>query len=137
MVVRADYGTENSVVRDLQMALRYKHGDCMSGRKSFLYGRSTSNQRIDNSTTFWKNFFKDLRDTGYLHDGDPVHTECVRFCFLSLIQQDLDKVAEMWNHHRIRRQVEIESPTGVSPDMMYYQPQLSIQWFEQCLSTSV
>jgi hypothetical protein len=98
----------------------------MSGRKSFLYGRPTSNQRIerfcvllnDNFTTFWKNFFKDLRDTGYLHDGDPVHTECVRFCFLSLIQQYLDKVAEMWNHHRIRRQVEIESPTGVSPDMI-------------------
>jgi hypothetical protein len=59
-----------------------------------------------------------------LHDGDPVHIECVRFCFLSLIQQDLDNVDEMWNHHRIRRQVEIESPTGVSPDMMYHKPQV-------------
>jgi hypothetical protein len=57
----------------------------MSGRKCFLYGRSTLNQRIEsfwgvlnnNFTTFWKNLFKDLRDSGYLHDGDPVPTECV------------------------------------------------------------
>lgn len=130
-VVRADCGTENCVIRDLQMAFRYFHGDAMSGRKSFMYGRSTSNQRIErfwgvlngNFTTFWKNYFKDLRDSGYLHDDDPVHIECVRFCFLSLIQRDLDEITEMWNCHRIRRQTQNESPTGVSPDVLYYQPQ--------------
>jgi hypothetical protein len=103
MIVRADLGTENCVIRDLQIALRYNHGDLMSGRKSFLYGRSTSNKRIErfwgvlnnNFTTFWKNLFKDLRDSGYLHDGDTIHTECVRFCFMFLIQRDLDEIVNM------------------------------------------
>ncbi|CAC5365819.1 unnamed protein product [Mytilus coruscus] len=40
-VVRADAGTKNVIVRDLQLALRFDHGDAMSELRSFSTGRST------------------------------------------------------------------------------------------------
>lgn len=43
-LVRADQGTENTLVEDVQVALRWQHEDDMAGTKSFLYGKSTSNQ---------------------------------------------------------------------------------------------
>ncbi|CAC5400078.1 unnamed protein product [Mytilus coruscus] len=64
-VVRADAGTENVIVKDLQIALRFDHGDSMSGLRSFSTGRSTGNQRIErlwrnrseSFTSFWRNEF--------------------------------------------------------------------------------
>ena len=40
-VIRAEAGTENVIVKDLQIALRFDHGDDMAGFNSFLTGRST------------------------------------------------------------------------------------------------
>lgn len=132
-LVRSDCGTENCIIRDIQTALRFNHGDSMSGPSSFLYGRSTSNQRIErlwdtlsnNCTFFWKNLFKDLREIGRFHDHDPIHVECLRFCFLGLIQSDLDEFVQAWNHHRIRLQPQNESPSGMSPDVMFFQSELN------------
>lgn len=46
-VLRADRGTENTNVAFLQPFLR--HGDdAFAGEKSFMYGRSTSNQVLRN-----------------------------------------------------------------------------------------
>ncbi|XP_071134131.1 uncharacterized protein [Mytilus edulis] len=45
--IRADAGTENVLVKDLHIALRFDHGDEISGLNSFLTGRSTGNQRIE------------------------------------------------------------------------------------------
>ena len=39
-VVRADYGTENSVTAKIHIALRMEHED---GRRCFFYGPSTAN----------------------------------------------------------------------------------------------
>ena len=46
-ILRCDRGTENSIVNLLQIALRMDHGNDLSGFHSFMYGRSTSNQRIE------------------------------------------------------------------------------------------
>jgi hypothetical protein len=40
-IVRADRGTENVLLRDIQVALRMYHEDSFSGQRSFMYGRST------------------------------------------------------------------------------------------------
>ena len=42
-VVRADYGTENSIVAKLQVAFRMNHTDDLSAERSFNYGPSTAN----------------------------------------------------------------------------------------------
>ncbi|VDI63883.1 Hypothetical predicted protein [Mytilus galloprovincialis] len=131
-VVRSDAGTENVIMRDLQRSLRHNQNDEMSGQNSFLVGRSVANQRIErlwgtlktSFTQFWRNRFQDFQDTGLLNVSCPVHKECVRFCFLSVIQHQLDMFAENWNSHRIRRQrAEVVTPSGI-PNMLYYQPEI-------------
>lgn len=42
--LRADLGTENGEVAAMQVFLRRNHLDVHSGPKSFIYGKSTSNQ---------------------------------------------------------------------------------------------
>ena len=50
-IVGADMGTENSRVWDMQWYLR-QNDDAIGGERSFLYGRTTSNQRIES----WRGF---------------------------------------------------------------------------------
>ena len=41
--MRADMGTENSLLAKSHIAFRLKHNDELSGDKSFIYGPSTGN----------------------------------------------------------------------------------------------
>ena len=43
-MLRADNGTENSLVAIIQPILRHYHHDTLAGKKSFMYGRSINNQ---------------------------------------------------------------------------------------------
>lgn len=44
-MLRADRGTENSIVAIMQpVPLRHYHDDPLAGQKSFMYGRSINNQ---------------------------------------------------------------------------------------------
>ncbi|CAG2197893.1 unnamed protein product [Mytilus edulis] len=127
--VRTDAGTENVLIHRIQMALRYRHRDPSAGVHSVSVGRSTANQRIEmlwsflmrNFTIFWKNLFNSLVEEGILNNTDPLHLECVRFCFLPIIQLHLNQFEEMWNTHRIRQQGFAEQCYGI-PNVMYFQP---------------
>lgn len=129
-IIRADRGTENVLVHRMHVALRWFHRDGYARENSFQYGRSTSNQRIEGwwsqlrriSTNSWINIFKDLRDRGLFDNSDPVQVECLRFCFLPLIQKQLDSITIQWNQHRIRPQRHGECPSG-KPDLMYHIPE--------------
>ena len=46
-VVRVDRGTENVIVCGIQRFFRTNHTDSQSKEKSFIYGHSTANQRIE------------------------------------------------------------------------------------------
>ena len=67
---------------------------------------------------WWICFFKDLRDTGVFHETNPLHVECVRFCFMGLIQAELDRISQNWNLHEIREQKNVVVPLG-KPDLLY------------------
>ena len=129
--IRGDRGTENVNIAAIQSFLRRNGTDSMAGEKSFLYGRSVSNQRIEawwsflrnNDTDWWINFFKDLRDVGLYCDDNPLHVECLRFCFIPLLQQELNRVAQHWNLHKIRSFLNQESPSG-RPDVLYFLPEV-------------
>jgi hypothetical protein len=41
-----------------------------------------------------------------------------------LIQRDLDEIVNMCNCHQIRRQPQNKCPSGVSPNVLYYQPKI-------------
>uniref|UniRef100_A0A8W8MNF1 Integrase core domain-containing protein n=1 Tax=Magallana gigas TaxID=29159 RepID=A0A8W8MNF1_MAGGI len=123
-------GTENSIARDIQYGLRWNHNDPFQGISSFIYGSSNRNTRIER---FWRSLremvgntwidhFKDLADYGIMDTSDMIHLECSRFCFLHLIDTELDGVARHWNEHRIRKSKNVDLPAG-KPDVLYFQPE--------------
>jgi len=129
-VIRADRGTENGNIEITQQFFRRLARDDFRAEKSFMYGRSTANQRIEawwgilrkQCSDWWIKYFKDLRDAGLFCDDDIVHRECLKFCFMDLLQMELHKVARLWNTHRIRPSANPESPPG-RPDCLYFIPQ--------------
>lgn len=91
--IRADRGTENGCVEEMQMFLRRNHTDSFAGEKSFLYGSSTTNQRIEawwvilrkQSAQFWINLFQAFQDDGHF-TGEFLDKSLIQFCFLNLVQ---------------------------------------------------
>ena len=73
-ILRADRGSENVLIGGLQRFFRREHGDAFSGVRSFRYGSSTANQRIEawwsilrrSRTNWWINYFKDMIDEAFL-----------------------------------------------------------------------
>ena len=70
----------------------------------------------------WINHFKDMADYGIIDNSDIVHIECIRYCFVQLIDSELDGVARHWNEHRIRKCKNVDLPAG-KPDVLYFQPE--------------
>ena len=128
-LIRADKGTENSLVENLQQCLRYDHDDEYAGEKSFLIGKSTANQRIESSwcqlrkhvTGFYIDFFKNMEENDILDITNKLHLECLRFCFHALIEHDLKIYQREWNEHRIRKQNN-RMIAGGKPNIMYFLP---------------
>ncbi|XP_034530357.1 uncharacterized protein LOC117805873 [Notolabrus celidotus] len=127
--IRADHGTENGHVANMQMFLRRNHTDVFAGDKSFLYGRSTGNQRIESwwgilrkqCVQFWMNLFKDLQENGHF-SGDFLDKNLIQFCFLDLVQEELNEVVRTWNTHKIRPRPG-QDVHGGRPVLMYTVPQ--------------
>ena len=82
-IIRGDGGTENVYVAAVQRFFRRDGDDSWAGDKSFLYGKSVANQRIEawwgilrrGCSDWWIRFFKDMRDSGLYcaNDAVPVH----------------------------------------------------------------
>lgn len=93
MRIRADMGTENCHVALLQQFMRRDGSDSWAGEGSFLYGKSTANQRIESFWSilrkqhcqFWISRFQHLKEEGDF-TGTYIDKELIRFCFLQLIQ---------------------------------------------------
>lgn len=73
--IRGDCGTENCNIANIQRFLRRNDADYFANEKSFMYGKSVANQRIEAWWSFqrrwginwWINYFKDFRDRGICH----------------------------------------------------------------------
>ena len=95
-IIRADRGSENTVVAGLQ---KYFLGSTNSGNSCFMFGSSSANQRIEawwsimrrSRMNWWMNFFKDLHDEGHFDWSIGHHVDALRFCFMGLIQSELDE----------------------------------------------
>ena len=93
-VVRGDRGSENVIVCGVQR---------LSGRAGFWYGTSTFNQQIEACWSqfrrakgiWWINFFKDLIDSGIYDNSINYHVEMLRFCFMPIIQHELDEMKKI------------------------------------------
>ena len=131
-VIRSDCGTENSYISFLQPFIRHSHRDSLAGMKSFMYGKSTSNQRIEawwsylrrQGIHWWINKLKDLRDRGRYDSLNPIHVECLRFCLFDVLQAELDRIADLWNVHNIRPQKMYRDLPCGKPFVLHHVPEL-------------
>ena len=85
---------------------------------------SQQNQRIE---SYWSILqrdwvFQDLVDLELLNTDDPVVLDCLHYCFMGIIRDELNSVKEDWNTHIISRSHK-SGPTG-RPICMYYLPHL-------------
>ena len=82
------------------------------------FGRTIENFIYHGSSIFLKIFLKIPCEK---HLGNVFHTEYLWFIFSTLIQHDLDRVTEEWNHHKIRK----SNRTNVYgiPDELYLYPE--------------
>lgn len=138
-IVHADGGMENVNVAGIQRFLRQDLTDFFAGANSFMYGKPVSNQRIDawwgqlrkNSTDWWINHFKNLRDGDLYSDGDVLHAECLKFCYMPVICAKLQRVVIHWNVHHIRPSTNPDSPAG-RLDCLFFLPSLVSQQARDC-----
>ena len=87
---------------------------------SFRFGSSTANQKIESwwpqlrktKSLWWINNFKDMIAQNTFDPSIVCHVDCLRFCFITLLQNDLDEMKTMWNNHFIRCQTNSEWPSG-------------------------
>ena len=94
MKMRADRGTENQYVAQLQIFLRRNHADNFAEENSFLYGSSVNNQRIERfwgilrkqCIQYWIDNFSILKDEFDAFSGDFLDKNLIRFTFMELIQ---------------------------------------------------
>lgn len=90
--IRSDMGTENVMVRELQIYFRTlaNNDENDIDTSSFIQGKSTSNQRIEGLWSIFRrmvansfmNIFKDLQNANIYDDHNPLHIECLKFCFI-------------------------------------------------------
>ncbi|XP_060595300.1 uncharacterized protein LOC132749519 [Ruditapes philippinarum] len=126
--IRADMGTENCYVRQMIMFLR-SLGNEHNTETCYLEGSSTHNQRIEHwwgflrrhNAQYWMDMFGMLASIG-CYTGNFVDKAILQFCFMNLIQEELNEIASLWNSHRIRPSKNQTSPNG-RPVVMYTCPE--------------
>ena len=53
-----------------------------------------------------------MQDTSTFDVTNHVHVECLRYCFMEVIQTELDRIVQHWNLHEIRSQRHSDIPGG-------------------------
>lgn len=132
-LVRSDRGTENVNIAYMQRLLRRENNDQRGNLDStFMYGTSTSNQRIE---AWWSKFrglgmeawiqhLKELEQCGIIDTSSVCDVECIRYCYMDLLRRELNTVLQEWNTHHMRRTSHFDSAPFGKPDIMFYFPQL-------------
>ncbi|KAK5612583.1 hypothetical protein CRENBAI_011095 [Crenichthys baileyi] len=57
--------------------------------------------------------FSDLRER-HLFNGSRQHMSLVRYCFLGVLQKELDDYKQLWNTHTIRPVRQFKCPSALS-----------------------
>ena len=52
-----------------------------------------------------------------------LYRDCLQFCFMHILQRELDAVVHEWNTHRIRPSKDCLVPAGI-PDELFFLPQV-------------
>ena len=124
--IKADNGTEHSLTEPM-----YLHLSALNGNLEINHFRiitSPQNQKIESYWSvlqpgrlgWWRWFFQDLVDLELLNTDDPVVLDCIHYCFMGIIREELNSLKEDWNSYIISRSHK-SGPTGRS-SCMYHLP---------------
>ena len=67
-------------------------------------------------------FHQDLQSQELFDGSNTMQLDCLRYCFMSVLQRERDGIAREWNAHRTRRSLCAEAPGGI-PDILYFAPE--------------
>ena len=117
--LRTDPGTENSTAAAIQSMLS-------NDAASHKFVTSVRNQRIEawwsyfrrNKAQWWMDYFSDLCSSGVYDPDNRFQRYCFQFCFMKVLQKELDNIAVSWNSHRIRPNTG-SCPAGI-PNEIYF-----------------
>ena len=98
-----DLGTENALAAAIHSFLR-------QDADAHQYIPSPRNQRIECWWYYscqcwagwWREFFIYMKSTETVSFANLIETECLWFCFSTILQNDLNSVKEHWNTRRTR-----------------------------------
>lgn len=129
-ILQADPGTENIVIGALQCTFRRQAKDAFGAEKSFQIVKSVFNQRIEawwslfrrQKAQLWIDLFKQLELFGAFKKDNLLDMYCLRYCFMPIIQRELDILVELWNNHYISKSRQAVCPGG-RPIFMYDIPE--------------
>ena len=70
-------------------------GDNLARHNSFIQGKSSANKKNESywfklrqgGGGWWMDFFKDMHDSGIFRDHGPLYCECLKFCFMNVLQK--------------------------------------------------
>uniref|UniRef100_T1IZD9 Integrase core domain-containing protein n=1 Tax=Strigamia maritima TaxID=126957 RepID=T1IZD9_STRMM len=96
-----------------------------TGNQCYIKGTSTSNQRIEawwgilrkENGNFWIEFFHAMKDNGTF-SGSVLDKNLIQFCFMHIIENELNEVVKIWNVHRISSSRKALMPIG-KPIVLY------------------
>ena len=127
--IKADDGSEHTLVHPIHVYLRTLDGT-HPNLDAFSITSSPLNQRIEafwshlqrDRIGWWKQLFQDLVDLGLFSNDEPVLIDCIRFCYIDLLRNELKSILDDWNSHIIAPS-RWNGPRG-RPDTMYFLPHL-------------
>ena len=121
-LLRMDKGTENIYCQDLQIFWT-------KSESSYLNAASTHNQRIESSwsrlkkfkLSWWIRFFSSMVNDLIHKSACPFHKEVLLFCFMPVIQAELNEWLRCWNTRRVRQSAS--APGGI-PELLFNIPSI-------------
>ena len=67
---------------------------------------------------WWRQFFVELSTLGFIDGSRPIVQECLRFCFMRLLREELEEFKNRWNCHLIAKSRWSTLPRG-RPNSLY------------------
>lgn len=119
-LLRMDNGTENIYCQDLQVFFT-------GSNQSYLCAASTRNQRIESfwsrlkryKTNWWIDFFHSMVKDKIYCPSNEIHVELLLYCFMPIIQYELNQFAKVWNARNVRKS---SAAPGGRPDVLFHMP---------------
>ena len=127
--LRMDKGTETGKMATIHSYLMSHYDFFEDPTDSVCYGSSTTNKIErwwrDLHERLEKYFKSQLKELLYEQEYDPhndLHRQMLAFVYVPVLQRECDIFVRNWNNHRIRRQKDLELPTGI-PNHLFSFPE--------------